>query len=58
MARPTKDKTNRDKHISIRVTSDLKEQIVEEASKQKITITELMLKGYDTLKEGKYIDFK
>ena len=44
--------------IQIRVSQSQKEEIQKEAKKREITVTELLLSGYETLKEGKYIDFK
>ena len=60
MGRPTKNSSGvkADAFITIRVSSDIKEEIKEEAQTREITVTELLLTGYDTLKEGKYIDFK
>ena len=44
--------------IQIRVSQSQKEEIQKEAKNREITVTELLLSGYETLKEGKYIDFK
>lgn len=50
--------TNKSKVIQIRVSKSTKDEIQAEAKKRNITVTELLLSGYETLKEGKYIDFK
>ena len=50
--------TNKNKVIQIRVSQSQKDEIQTEAKKRNITVTELLLSGYETLKEGKYIDFK
>ena len=50
--------TKKNKVIQIRVSQSQKDEIQTEAKKRNITVTELLLSGYETLKEGKYIDFK
>ena len=50
--------TNKSKVIQIRVSQSTKDEIQAEAKKREITVTELLLSGFETLKEGKYIDFK
>ena len=49
---------NISKVIQIRVSQSQKDEIQAEAKKRDITVTELLLSGFETLKEGKYIDFK
>jgi len=49
---------NKSQVIQIRVSQAQKDEIQAEAKKRNITVTELLLSGYETLKEGKYIDFK
>ena len=50
--------TNKSKVIQIRVSQSTKDEIQAEAKKRNITVTELLITGYEFLKEGKYIDFK
>jgi len=49
---------NKSQVIQIRVSQAQKEEIQKEAKKREITVTELLMSGYETIKEGKYIDFK
>ena len=49
---------NKSQVIQIRVSQAQIDEIQAEAKKRNITVTELLLSGYETLKEGKYIDFK
>ena len=48
----------KDAWVQIRVEKAKREEIKKEAKKRNISVSELMLEGYVTLKEGKYIDFK
>ena len=48
----------KDAWVQIRVEKAKTEEIKKEAKKRNISVSELMLEGYETLKEGKYIDFK
>ena len=60
MGRPTKNSSGEkaDAFITLRVTSDMKEQIKEEAEMKEMTVSALLLKGFEIMKEGQYIDFK
>ncbi len=60
MGRPTKNINGEkaDAFITLRVTSDMKEQIKEEAELKEMTVSALLLKGFEIMKEGQYIDFK
>ena len=49
---------NKSNVIQIRVSQSTKDEIQAEAKKREITVTELLLSGFETLKEGKDIDFK
>ncbi len=44
--------------IQIRVEKSKREEIKKEAKKRKVTVSQLLMEGYENLKEGKYIDFK
>ena len=48
----------KDAWIQIRVEKAKREEIKKEAEKRGVSVSQLMLEGYETLKEGKYIDFK
>ena len=48
----------KDAWVQIRVEKAKREEIKKEAKKRDISVSQLMLEGYETLKEGKYIDFK
>jgi len=48
----------KDAWIQIRIEKSKREEIKKEAKKRNMTVSQLMLEGYETLKEGKYIDFK
>ena len=48
----------KDAWIQIRVEKAKREEIKKEAEKRGVSVSQLMLEGYKTLKEGKYIDFK
>jgi antitoxin component of RelBE/YafQ-DinJ toxin-antitoxin module len=48
----------KDAWIQIRIEKSKREEIKKEAKKRNMTVSQLMLEGYETLREGKYIDFK
>ncbi len=48
----------KDAWIQIRIEKTKREEIKKEAKKRNMTVSQLMLEGYETLREGKYIDFK
>ena len=48
----------KDAWIQVRVERAKREEIKKEAEKRGISVSQLMLEGYETLREGKYIDFK
>ena len=48
----------KDAWVQIRVEKAKREEIKKEAKKRGVSVSQLMLEGYETLKEGKYIDFK
>jgi hypothetical protein len=48
----------KDAWIQIRVEKAKREEVKKEAEKRKMSVSQLMLEGYETLREGKYIDFK
>tara|TARA_B100000927_G_scaffold272629_1_gene250419 strand:- start:2534 stop:2686 length:153 start_codon:yes stop_codon:yes gene_type:complete len=48
----------KDAWIQIRVEKAKREEIKKEAKKRNVTVSQLLMEGYETLKEGKYIDFK
>ena len=48
----------KDAWIQIRVEKKKREEIKKEAQKRGVSVSQLMLEGYETLREGKYIDFK
>ena len=48
----------KDAWIQIRVEKAKREEIKKEAKKRDVTVSQLLMEGYETLKEGKYIDFK
>ena len=48
----------KDAWVQIRVEKAKREEIKKEAKKRDVTVSQLLMEGYETLKEGKYIDFK
>ena len=48
----------KDAWIQIRIEKSKREEIKKEAKKRNMTVSQLMLEGYETLKEETDIDFK
>ena len=48
----------KDADLTLRVSAKDKEEIKKEAKIREITVTELLMIGFQVIKEGQYIDFK